>query len=105
MSNIATFQRDAQAASFVRIPLRTAYFCGVCRTIFNGAPNGECRICGSSAIRSVAELLLSAEERASWLEQLKGRVKDRLAKTKLQPREQPLTVGKNVALFLTGLER
>ena len=78
--NIAAFQRDAQAASLARIPLRSAYLCGVCRTIFDGAPRGECRVCGSSAVRSVAELLLSAEERASWLEQLRGRVKERLAK-------------------------
>lgn len=82
MSNIATFQRDAQAASFVRIPLRTAYLCVVCQTIFDGAPRGECRVCGSSAVRSVAELLLSAEERANWLEQLRGRVKDRRRRRK-----------------------
>ena len=101
--NIAAYQLEAQATPLARIPLRTAYLCGVCRQIFNGAPRGECRVCGSSAVRSVAELLLSAEERASWLEQLQGRVKDRLAKT--AQREQPPAAGENIALFLTGLER
>ena len=94
MSNIAAFQGDATIASLARIPLRTAYLCGVCRTIFNGAPRGECRVCGSSAVRSVAELLLSAEERAAWLQQLSRRVKDRVAKT--AQREQPPAVGENI---------
>ena len=83
MSNIAAY--------LARVPLRTAYLCGVCRTIFNGAPQGECRICGSSAVRSVAELLLSAEERAAWLQQLSRRVKDRVAKA--EQHEQPLAEG------------
>ena len=70
------------------IPLRTAYLCAVCRRISDGAPRGECRGCGSRAVRSVAELLLSAEERTAWLAQLNRRVKDRVAKT--EQREHPL---------------
>ena len=94
MSNIAAY--------LARVPLRTAYLCGVCRQIFDGAPRGECRGCGSTAVRSVAELLLSAEERAAWLQQLSRLVKDRM--TKSESNDQPPTVGENVTLFLTGLE-
>ena len=83
MSNIAAY--------LARVPLRTAYLCGVCRQIFDGAPRGECRGCGSTAVRSVAELLLSAEERAAWLQQLSRLVKDRMAKT--EQREHPLAEG------------
>ena len=72
MSNIAAY--------LARVPLRTAYLCGVCRQIFDGAPRGECRGCGSRAVRSVAELLLSTEERTAWLAQLNRRVKDRMDK-------------------------
>lgn len=55
------------AAPIVSIPLRTAYVCGPCQTITASAPVGICQRCGSSAIRPVSSLLLSADERQAWM--------------------------------------
>ena len=61
-------------ADMERIPLRTAYLCGACLFITNCAPHGVCRFCGSSAVRAVAELLLSPEERQAWIDLVRGRI-------------------------------
>ena len=61
-----------------RIPLRSAYLCGDCRNITDGVPHGVCRLCGSSAVRAVAELLLSSDERQTWLDQVRGRIRKKL---------------------------
>ena len=60
----------------VRLPLRSAYLCTEphCQQIMDGVPSGVCRFCGSSAVRAVAELLLSAEERQAWSDLVRGRI-------------------------------
>ena len=75
--NLATYHRQALATAEASIPLRTAYLCTEekCERIMDGAPHGVCRLCGSSAIRAVAELLLSAPEREAWQALVQGRSK------------------------------
>lgn len=63
----------------ISLPLRTAYLCAECRQIMDGVPLGICRCCGSIAVRAVAELLLSAEDRQSWLDLVHGQIQTRLA--------------------------
>ena len=101
------------------IPLRTAYLCAECRQIMDGAPSGVCRRCGSSAVRSVAELLLSATERTAWLNLVHGQIQSHEAKRKRVLPQRPVEEGKkfdsivalaeerenNLSLYLTGLER
>lgn len=67
MTITAAYRREATAKSLARIPLSTAFACGACKMVFDGAPGGVCRICGSRAVRSVSSLLLSPGERRAWL--------------------------------------
>ena len=83
-----------QSPSFVdRLPLRTAYLCSTCLFITNCAPHGVCRFCGSSAVRAVAALLLSVEERQAWIDLVRGQIKMRLSS-----KTQPLAPEANIAL-------
>ena len=70
--NIAAYHRQALTTDAVHIPLRTAYLCAECQRITDGVPHGVCRLCGSTAVRAVAELLLSAPERAAWRALIQG---------------------------------
>lgn len=111
--------RETQTSEVMSLPLRTAYVCAECRQITDGAPHGVCQCCGSSAVRSVAQLLLSAEERQTWLNLVQGQLQARLAKIQRVLPQRAFEGGEksdsiaelaeekenNLSLYLTGFER